>query len=85
MYMGSIYSNNIRYVSNAIHLLDDYGKQYATGIYTYFSLINNNCRPSCFVVFSDRYLSVKVVEDIKIGQEVSISYFNEMNSERYKW
>ncbi|XP_053158232.1 histone-lysine N-methyltransferase SMYD3 isoform X2 [Hemicordylus capensis] len=48
------------------------------GLYPSMSLLNNSCDPNCAIVFEGPQLQLRTIQEIQMGEELTISYIETM-------
>lgn len=54
------------------------------GTYPVAALFNHSCRPNAVVMFEGAYASIRAIEDIEPGSEITISYVDTAHSRTYR-
>ncbi|KAI7888209.1 uncharacterized protein EV154DRAFT_518295 [Mucor mucedo] len=54
------------------------------GTYPIAALFNHSCRPNAVVMFDGAYASIRAIEDIQPGKEITISYVDAAHSRSYR-
>ena len=48
----------------------------AAGVYSLASLLNHSCRPNCIQHFSGNQITIRALESVGVGEELTISYID---------
>lgn len=61
---------------NCFTISDTELQEIGVGLYPSLSLLNHECSPNCVMVFEGTKLHLRAVKDIKVGDELTISYID---------
>nr|XP_057945190.1 histone-lysine N-methyltransferase SMYD3 [Doryrhamphus excisus] len=64
---------------NCFTISDGELQEIGVGLYPSLSLLNHDCRPNCVMVFEGAKLHLRAVQDIKPGEELTISYIGTLS------
>ena len=48
----------------------------AAGVYSLASLLNHSCRPNCVQHFSGNQITIRAIESVGVGEELTVSYID---------